>query len=75
MLIGIGTATKISIKLGQHDKEGAEKHLGNAFSLIIIISIILTILGLTFSNPLLKMFGASENILGYGEQFIQVIYD
>lgn len=74
MLIGIGTATRISIKLGQHDKEGAEKHLGNAFTLIIIISIILTVFGLAFSNPLLKMFGASENIIGYGEQFIQVIF-
>ena len=74
MLIGIGTATRISIKLGQHDKEGAEKHLGNAFTLIIIISIILTVLGLVFANPLLKMFGASENIIGYGEQFIQVIF-
>jgi len=74
MLIGIGTATKISIKLGQHDKEGAEKHLGNAFTLIIIISIFLTIFGLLFANPLLKMFGASENIIGYGEQFIQVIF-
>ena len=74
MLIGIGTATKISIKLGQHDKEGAEKHLGNAFTLIIITSIFLTIFGLLFANPLLKMFGASENIIGYGEQFIQVIF-
>jgi len=74
MLIGIGTATRISIKLGQHDKEGAEKHLGNAFTLIIITSIILTAFGLAFSNPLLKMFGASENIIGYGEQFIQVIF-
>ena len=74
MLIGIGTATRISIKLGQHDKEGAEKHLGNAFTLIIITSIFLTILGLLFANPLLKMFGASENIIGYGEQFIQVIF-
>ena len=74
MLIGIGTATRISIKLGQHDKEGAEKHLGNAFTLIIIISIFLTIFGLIFANPLLKMFGASENIIGYGEQFIQVIF-
>lgn len=74
MLIGIGTATRISIKLGQHDKDGAEKHLGNAFTLIIIISILLTIFGLLFANPLLKMFGASENIIGYGEQFIQVIF-
>lgn len=74
MLIGIGTATKISIKLGEHDKEGAEKLLGNAFTLIIIISIFLTIFGLAFSNPLLKIFGASENIIGYGEEFIQVIF-
>lgn len=73
MLIGIGTATKISIKLGEHDKEGAEKLLGNAFTLIIIISIILTILGLIFANPLLKIFGASDNIIGYGEDFIRVI--
>jgi len=74
MLIGIGTATRISIKLGQHDKEGAEKHLGNAVTLIIITSILLTIFGLLFANPLLRMFGASENIIGYGEQFIQVIF-
>lgn len=73
MLIGIGTATKISIKLGEHDKEGAEKLLGNAFTLIIIISIFLTVFGLIFANPLLRMFGASDNIIGYGEQFIQVI--
>lgn len=73
MLIGIGTATKISIKLGEHDKEGAERLLGNAFTLIIIISIFLTIFGLIFANPLLKMFGASDNIIGYGEEFIQVI--
>lgn len=73
MLIGIGTATKISIKLGEHDKEGAEKLLGNAFTLIIIISIFLTVFGLIFTNPLLKMFGASDNIIGYGEEFIQVI--
>ena len=74
MLIGIGTATKISIKLGQHDKEGAEKLLGNAFSLVIVISILLTILGLVFVDPLLKMFGASDNIIGYSKDFIQVIF-
>ncbi|EKQ56025.1 MULTISPECIES: MATE family efflux transporter [unclassified Clostridium] len=74
LLIGIGTATQISIKLGEHDKESAEKLLGNAFTLIIIISIFLTLFGLIFANPLLKMFGASENILGYGEEFIQVIF-
>lgn len=74
MLIGIGTATKISIRLGQHDKEGAEKLLGNAFSLVIVTSILITILGLVFVDPLLKVFGASNNIIGYSKEFIQIIF-
>lgn len=73
MLVGIGTATKVSIKLGENDKEGAEKLLGNAFVLLIIISVCLTILGFIFTDPLLIMFGASNNILIYGREFIQVI--
>lgn len=74
MLVGIGTATRISIKLGQHDKESAEKHLGNAVTLIIIISIILTAFGFIFMDPLLKIFGASDNTLIYAKQFIQIIF-
>ena len=74
MLIGIGTATKISIKLGQNDKQGAEKLLGNAFILLLITGISLTIIGLIFTEPLLKMFGASDTILIYGKEFIQVIF-
>lgn len=74
MLIGIGTATKISIKLGQSDKQGAEKLLGNAFTLLLITGISLTIIGLIFTEPLLKMFGASDTIIIYGKEFIQVIF-
>lgn len=74
MLIGIGTATRISISLGQHDKEKAEKFLGNAFSLIIITSVLLTAVGLVFMNPLLRAFGASNNIIVYAEQYIEIIF-
>lgn len=74
MLIGIGTATRISIKLGQHDKEGAERHLGNAFTLIIVTGILLTILGIIFMEPLLNMLGSSPNTLIYAEQYIEIIF-
>lgn len=74
MLIGIGTATRISIKLGEHDKESAERHLGNAFTLILIVSVVLTVLGLVFMKPVLNMFGASSNIMIYAEQYIEVIF-
>ncbi|MDQ0150190.1 MATE family efflux transporter [Eubacterium multiforme] len=74
MLVGIGTAARVSIKLGQHDKKSAEKHLGNAFTLIIIISVIITIFGLIFLDPILSIFGASVNTEIYARQYMQIIF-
>lgn len=74
MLVGIGTATNISIKLGQGKKEKAEKILGNAFTLIIIISLSVTAIGLFFGKDILYLFGASENTIGYAQDYMQIIY-
>lgn len=71
-LAGMGGAPLASIKLGSGDKDGAEKILGNATTLLIIFSIILTILFSIFKEPLLYMFGASENIIGYGLDYITI---
>ena len=74
MLVGIGTAARVSLKLGEHNKDSAEEHLGNAFTLIIIISIAITILGLIFLDPILGVFGASENTEIYARQYMQIIF-
>ncbi|WP_338586835.1 MATE family efflux transporter [Clostridium baratii] len=74
MLVGIGTAARVSLKLGEHNKDSAEEHLGNAFTLIIIISIAITILGLMFLDPILGVFGASENTEIYARQYMQIIF-
>ena len=73
MLIGIGTAALISIKLGQQKKEEAEHILGNAFTLIIIISMIVTVVGLIFLEPMLLKFGASKDTLPYAKEYITII--
>lgn len=73
MLVGIGTAATISIRLGQNKKEEAEKVLGNAFILTIINAIVITVVGLLCSNSLLIAFGASENTLGYAKDYINII--
>lgn len=73
MLVGIGAAATVSIKLGQKRKDEAEEILGNAFTLIIIVSLGVTILGLIFMEPLLKIFGASEAALPLAKQFISII--
>ncbi|KZL92159.1 MATE family efflux transporter [Clostridium magnum] len=73
MLIGIGAAATVSIRLGQKKKEEAEKILGNAFTMLVIISILVTVLGLIFEEPLLIIFGASEEVLPLAKEFVTII--
>lgn len=73
LLIGIGAAATISIKLGQNKKDEAEHILGNAMVLIIISSTIITILGLIFLDPLLVLFGASEEVMPLARDFVTII--
>ena len=73
MLVGIGANSLVSIRLGQNKKDEAEVIFGNAFSLLILISLILTIVGLVALEPLLKLLGASEQILPYARDYIQII--
>lgn len=73
MLIGIGANTLVSIRLGENRKDEAEKIIGNAFILLIAISIMLTIISLIYITPLLRIFGASHEILPYARDFMGII--
>jgi putative MATE family efflux protein len=73
MLVGIGSAATISIRLGQNKKSEAENILGNALILLIIVGIIVTFLGLVFLEPMLISFGATNNTIEYAKQFIVIL--
>lgn len=73
MLVGIGSAAVVSIKLGQGKTEDAQKIVGNAFILTIIFSIALSIVGIIFLEPILNAFGASPETLPYAKQFSVII--
>jgi putative MATE family efflux protein len=73
MLIGIGTTTTISLKLGEGKVEDARKLIGNAMTLSVVVGIILTIIGLIFQDQILILFGASENTIFYAKEYINII--
>lgn len=73
MLVGIGATANISLKLGEKKIETAEKILANAFTLAIIISVILMIVGYTFMDTLLVSFGASNDVLPYAKDYTHVL--
>lgn len=73
MLIGIGSTALISIRLGEKRQDEAEHILGNAFTLLVIVSLAITVLGLIFIDPLLVIFGASPDTIGYAKDYIVII--
>ncbi|MGG7162484.1 MATE family efflux transporter [Clostridium ihumii] len=74
MMVGIGTSYKISIKLGENDKESAENHLGNAVTLLLLLSFLASVVGLVFIDPILNIFGASKNTIGFARDYIEIIF-
>ncbi|GAB6085341.1 MATE family efflux transporter [Alkaliphilus crotonatoxidans] len=73
MLIGVGGNSLVSIRLGQQRKKDAELIMGNSLVLLIGISIIITVAGLIFIEPLLRLFGASQDVLPYAKEYLQII--
>jgi putative MATE family efflux protein len=72
-LIGMGATTLISIELGRQDRARAERVLGNGFALVITVALSVSVLGLVFLDPLLRLFGASEAVLPYARDYTGVI--
>jgi putative MATE family efflux protein len=73
MLTGYGAAALVSLRLGQQRRDLAEHVLGNATVLMVVVSAALTFFGLTWLDPLLVLFGASENILPYARDYLEII--
>ena len=72
-LVGVGAATMISVLLGQRNYAAANKVLANEVTLNTIIGIVFTILTLTWLDPILTFFGASENTLPYARGYMRII--
>ena len=73
MLVGMGATSIISIKLGENKANEAEKIMGNAFVLFLILGLTLTTLGLIFLEPILLFFGASVDILNFSMDYTKII--
>ncbi len=69
---GMGGAPRASMQLGKGDVEGAEKTLGNSASLLIIFSLIITFVYITFGEQILFLIGASENTIGYANEYLSI---
>ena len=71
-LIGMGGAPLAAIKMGEKDKEGAQKILSNSFSLLLILGTVLMCALFIFKEPILWAFGASNDTITYATQYLGI---
>ena len=65
MMAGTGGAPRAAIAMGQGNKEKAEKILGNCFTVLMGMAVVLTAVFYFACPTLLRLFGASDATLPY----------
>ena len=72
MLSGAGGAPRAAIAMGQGDKAGAEKIVGNCFTVLMVEAVILTVAFWFLAPTLLRFFGASDATLPYAVDYSRI---
>lgn len=71
-LVAMGGAPQAAIAMGEGDQDKAERILGNCFSTLLAFAVTLTAVFLLFGDPVLRAFGASENTIGYANDYLRI---
>jgi putative MATE family efflux protein len=69
LLLGIGSASRFSIYLGKKERERAAHIAGNGILLMAAAGILYLIIGESLLTPLLKIFGATDEVLPFARQY------
>lgn len=72
-LIGNGAAANLSLKLGEGKKEEGGKIVGNAVTVSIIFSLVLSVIAYFFLPKLVYMFGCTKNVYQYAVDYGKII--
>ena len=69
LLIGIGSASRFSLYLGKKEAGSAAKAAGNSIILMVICGLAYLAIGELLLSPLLRLFGATTDVLPFAQQY------
>ncbi len=69
LLVGIGSASRFSLFLGQKKQEDAAKVAGSGVVLMAVAGLLYAAIGECLLEPLLRIFGATADVLPYARQY------
>lgn len=72
LMFGIGGASSFNLAMGRGEREDAPYYIGNSAAMLVICGVALSAITLLFLTPLLKLFGSSDNILPYAQEYVSI---
>lgn len=72
-MMGMGGASLISRSIGAGNIHRAEHALGNALTAAVALSVVVMIAGLSNTDMWLRLMGASETVLPYAREYMDII--
>lgn len=72
LLFGIGGAACFNLSMGRGNSEKAAYYVGNAAMLLFGSGVLLCVFTLVFLTPLLKAFGAPDDVLPYAQTYVRI---
>ena len=69
LLIGVGAASNFNLEQGRGNRERAGQIAGSGIAMLALFGIALAAAVLLFLNPLLLLFGATEEVLPYAQSY------
>lgn len=73
VMIGDGACSYVSICFGKNQPENANRAVGSAVVLSVLVGIAVAVLYAVFQMPLLSLFGATEAKLSYAKEYFTYI--
>lgn len=73
LMVGLGSASVISRALGSSNPERAARVLGNAIVMILLLAAAVTTFGMLFLDQLIILFGATEELVPYSREYLEII--
>lgn len=73
MAVGVGGASVLARALGEGNEEKAQKTFGNQITLTLGFVLSFVVLGFLFQDPILRLFGANDEILPYAKKYFNIL--
>ena len=70
-LMAMGGAPRASIEEGRGNLAESERIMGNSMTMLVAAAVVLTAVFLLFAEPMLRVFGASDNTIGYALDYMR----